>query len=176
MIHLRWLVLGVLLLGCGSRAEQGGAAPVQAVDPGGAECAVCGMVVREQPAPRGQVVHRDGTHAFVCSLGDLRAYLQTPGPRGEPVATYVEGLPDGADLHLLDTDPQPWIPAEDAHYVVGFARPSVMGLPIGSFASERGAALAASALSGHQATWDALRSTPFNELPAPLSAGAPGVH
>ncbi len=120
-------------------------------------------------------MHRDGEHAFLCSLGDLRAYVQAPNPRGEPVATFVEGLPEGLDLHGMDSVVQPWVSAEDAHYVVDFERPGVMGLPVGSFASAQGAALAASALSGRQATWNALRATPFNELPGAESQGASGV-
>jgi copper chaperone NosL len=174
---VRWLALPALLvfLGCGGGASNEAAAPLVAMEPAGAECAVCGMVVREQPSPRGQVVHRDGEHAFLCSLGDLRAYVQAPGPRGEPVATFVEALPAGHDLSKTDTAAQPWTAAADAHYLVGFDRPGVMGLPIGSFSSEEGAALAASALSGRQATWNALRTTPFNELPVAESQGASGV-
>lgn len=165
----------LLLIGCGRGGSGEGPAPVVATDPGGAECAVCGMVVREQPSPRGQVVHRDGEHEFLCSLGDLRAYVQAPNPRGEPVATFVEVLPQGLDLRGMDSGAQAWVPAAEAHYVVGFERPGVMGLPVGSFASAEGAALAASALSGRKATWNALRTTPFNELPAAESPGASGV-
>ena len=42
------------------------------------EDAVCGMLVRDQSAPRAQVVHRDGARFFFCSLGDLmtRLYLR----------------------------------------------------------------------------------------------------
>lgn len=174
---MRVLLLSALLvlLGCGRGSSSDGPTTIAAADPGGAECAVCGMVVREQPSPRGQVVHRDGEHAFLCSLSDLRAYVQTPGPRGEPIATFVEALPVGSDLRKMDTAAQPWMPAGEAHYVVGFDRPGVMGKPIGSFSSEEGAALAASALTGRPATWNALRSTPFNELPVAQSQGTSGV-
>lgn len=171
-----WLVVGLLVVsGCGRGAEDSASATFEAIEPGGAECAVCGMVVREQPSPRGQVVHRDGEHAFLCSIGDLRAYVQAPGPRGEPVATWVEALPEGLDLGARDAAQQPWILAEGARYVVGFERSGVMGLPVGSYASAEAASLAASALAGREATWSALRATPFNELPAGQSAGASGV-
>ena len=65
----RMLLVALLLVGC-SREP---AAPQPDIDwtPRDADvetCTACGMVVREQPAPRGQVIHRDGTRVFLCDF------------------------------------------------------------------------------------------------------------
>ena len=66
------------------------------------EGAVCGMLVREQSAPRSQVVHRDGERSFLCSIGDLLAYLDAPSPHGAPARVLVEVMQptqDPAESH-----------------------------------------------------------------------------
>ncbi|MDP6207588.1 MAG: nitrous oxide reductase accessory protein NosL, partial [Roseibacillus sp.] len=65
------------------------------------EDAVCGMLVREQSAPRAQVIHRDGTRAFFCSVADLLAYLEAPSPHGAVLRTYLEVMePDESPAQL----------------------------------------------------------------------------
>ena len=140
----------LLLLACNSA----GTADKQSVatEPapiGLAECGVCNMVVAEQPAPRGQVLHRDGTHVHFCSLGDMRAYVQAPGPRGKPIGAWVEGLEAGFDPTALDVAERSWIPAEEAHFVVGFER-AVMGRPSLSFADAGAATTAAERLDARR--------------------------
>lgn len=130
-----------------------------------AECAVCGMVVSEQPAPRGQVVYRDGTHLHTCSIADLRALVQAPSSRGTPVGVYVEGLEASFDPATADLSPRPWLAAEDAWFVFGATRPMVMGLPVLTFADEAAATQAATALSGTHAQWEQVSAVPFNEAP-----------
>jgi nitrous oxide reductase accessory protein NosL len=152
----------VLLVAACSGAEVETTVSFEPQEPGTAECSVCGMVVAEQPAPRGQVVHRDGKHNFFCSLGDLRAYLQTPTPAGRPEGTWVEVLPPGFDLASRDASPHPWLAADSAVHVVGAQRGGIMGLPILSFADAASAVVPAGA---RVTTWVALESTPFNELP-----------
>jgi copper chaperone NosL len=134
-------------------------------DAGTAECAVCGMVVAEQPSPRGQVVHRDGQHGFFCSLGDLRAYLETPTAAGTPERVWVETLPAGFDPASRDASPRDWVPADEAIHVVGVDRAGIMGRPILSFADAASAGTAAALPGARMTTWAALRATPFNELP-----------
>lgn len=133
----------------------------------GTVCAACGMVVSEEPSPRGQVLHRDGTHAHLCSLGDLRAYLQAPNPHGKAVAVWVEVLPPDVDPARRSTTPLPWLRAEQAHFVVGFERPGTMGRPALSFATAAYAAEAAARIGGGTASWEALLTTPHHEDPAP---------
>ena len=147
------------LLGCGG----GGASTVDTTpDPiGYDECVVCGMVVSEQPPPRGQAIHRDGTHAFACSLGDLRAFLQAPSPLGPPVAVYVEALGDDLDAQ----GPLPWVAAASATYVSGVDRPLVMGVPLLSYADRAAAERAAATHGGTVHDWVSVSATPFSEPP-----------
>ncbi len=133
--------------------------------PDTAECAVCGMTVRDQPSPRGQLMHRDGAHKHFCSLGDLRAYLQTPSSLGEPVGVWVEDLGPGYDMLAFDTTFRPWTPASGATYVVGVARPRIMGLPVLSFADPAHATDHVTDGGAHATSWTALESTPFSEIP-----------
>jgi len=94
------------------------------------EGAVCGMIVRDQSAPRAQVLHRDGTRSFVCSIGDLLAYLQAPSPHGEPTAIMVEVMDPSEDPMESHTGPHPWVPAAEASYVLGIPRRGIMGEPV----------------------------------------------
>lgn len=159
MLHF----LAIQLLACG-----GGPSAEVALDPiawKDAECAVCGMVVGEQPAPRGQIAWRDGSRSFACSLGDLRAAAQTPDPRGRPQAVWVEALP-AADAPLAEVrGPLPWLRAESASFVVGVQRPGVMGHPVLAYASLAQARAAAVVAGGRLATWEALSAVPFHEVP-----------
>ncbi len=135
-------------------------APIEA-----AECAVCGMIVTEQPAPRAQIVYRDGTRAWFCSLGELRAALAAPSPHGSPSGIYVEALPADFDPASTPTAPLAWVAAEDGWYIVGPERPMVMGLPVLSFADRPSAEAAAARLGRRAVPWSTLRDTPFNRAP-----------
>lgn len=92
--------------------------------------AVCGMLVRDQSAPRAQVVHRDGERAFLCSIGDLLVHLSAPSPHGKPAQIWVEALAPDEDPSESHTGPHEWIPAERAVYVVGIERRGIMGPPV----------------------------------------------
>ncbi len=155
------IALWLALMGCGGPAATVVDTSAQPI--GLAECAVCGMVVAEQPAPRGQAVHRDGTRAHLCSLGDLRAYVQVPNPRGAPLAIYVETLP--ADDLALTTAPHAWTPADAAHYVSAPDRGTIMGHPLLAFADRTLAESVAAATSQSVLTWTHLRETPFSQVP-----------
>ena len=133
---------------------------------GYAECEVCGMTVSAQPAPRGQLIYRDGTHPYFCSLGELRAALQARSPHGEPLAIYVETLPRDVDPDTLDTAPLPWVRAEQAWYVFGASRPQIMGLPGLSFASEADARAAAERLGLQAVPWSTVLDIPFDRVPS----------
>jgi copper chaperone NosL len=161
---MRALALSVLLLvGCDD--AQTAEVDTQPSPIATTSCEVCGMVVAEQPAPRGQLVYRDGTRAHFCSLGELRATVQGRSPHGSPVALYVEALPADFDPAANATAEQSWIPAEGATYLTGATRPMVMGLPLLSFADGAEAQEAATRLGLGVATWPDVRDTPFNALP-----------
>lgn len=161
---MRALALAVLLaIGCDDAETV--AVDTRASSIAATSCEVCGMVVAEQPAPRGQLVYRDGTRAHFCSLGELRASVQGRSPHGSPVALYVEALPADFDPATNTAVEHPWIPAEGATYLTGATRPMVMGLPLLSFADEEEARAAAARLGLGVADWSAVRDTPFNTLP-----------
>ena len=128
------LLLGLVLLvaACPSSenaADGGGAEEPQSVR--GTEGAVCGMVVSEQPAPRAQVVHRDGTRLFLCGIGDLLAHLEAPSPHGRPVDIWVEAMEPDEDPRDVHLDEHEWIRAEKAVYRIGDERPPIiMGEPV----------------------------------------------
>lgn len=122
------------------------------------ECAACGMIVREQPSPRGQVVHRDGERAFFCSIADMHSYLEAPSPHGAVVATHVEVLAVDDDPAARSTAPERWVNAEEAAYVLGVPRRMIMGEPVLVYASHEDAERAAERLGGRTMNWTTLRS------------------
>jgi nitrous oxide reductase accessory protein NosL len=127
------LVFGLIVLavaqGCGpgeeDRPSTGGPEPI-----GDQACAVCGMIVRDQSAPRGQVVHRDGTRLYVCSVSDLLVHLSVPSPHGTVREIYVEVMDAGEDPTGPHAEPHEWVAASDASYVVGVERTGIMGPPV----------------------------------------------
>ncbi|MCO4761361.1 MAG: nitrous oxide reductase accessory protein NosL [Myxococcales bacterium] len=130
------LLAAVVMAGCGKEQAKVAAKPVSAKAIGPAECAACGMVVREQPAPRGQLVHRDGTHVFFCSLGDMVQYIQAPSPHGKATHVYVETLDTKVDPEKPEMGARPWILAGKAHYLLGAKRRGIMGPPVLSFGNQ----------------------------------------
>ena len=141
------------LSGCGREQASGAAIAIAAAAIGDAACAACGMVVGEQPSPRGQVVYRDGSHSHACSLSDLAHVAVAPSPLGNPVATFVEVQDAAVDPVAPDTAPQPWHPADSVFFVAGVARRGVMGPPLLAFAAEATARAAATRLGGEVRSW-----------------------
>ena len=143
------LVLAILSgAGCGSD-EAGGPSRDRPPSPiGDQEDPVCGMLVREQPAPRAQVFHRDGTSFFLCSVADLLVHLSAPSPHGSVVDVFVEVIAPGEDLASADRGDHDWIGAAQATFVVGVPRRGVMGEPILAYASAEDAREAASPHAG----------------------------
>jgi len=125
-------LIALLLVGCSSdEVGTGPAASQGARSLGGTEGAVCGMVVSEQPAPRAQVVHRDGTRLFLCGIGDLLVHLEARSPHGAPIEIYAEAMEIDEDPREVDFSEHEWIRAEDATYRIGDERPHlIMGEPV----------------------------------------------
>lgn len=144
-------VLFVLALACSTTETVEAPREPAALD--GQECAACGMIVREEPSPRAQLVHRDGERAFFCSLADLVAYREVPSRHGEVVHTWVESLPAELDPAAHDAAAQPWIEAERAHFVLGIER-RVMGTPGLSYAREEDARAVAERVGGRAMRWN----------------------
>ncbi len=120
------------------------------------ECTSCGMVVREQPAPRGQAVHRDGTRKFFCALSDLLYYIETPSPHGQITDIFVEVLPADADPSEPDPSERDWLEAEKAQFIVGVDRPHVMGRPVLAYSPEVDVATLAERFDGQVVEWEEL--------------------
>ncbi|MBW2268988.1 MAG: nitrous oxide reductase accessory protein NosL [Deltaproteobacteria bacterium] len=134
------------LLGCGPADDADTVPPHQAVALADQEDEVCGMLVRAQSAPRSQVVHRDGSRFFFCSFGDMLVHLGAPSPHGRAETVFVEVMEAGEDPMQSHTGEHPWVPAEDAVYVVGIERPGIMGEPVLAYAER---SEAESVMQGH---------------------------
>lgn len=141
---LAWLCGPILLLACGASERQAAELAPQPAALADQEDAVCGMLAREQPAPRAQVVHRDGARFFFCSLGDLMVHRSVPSPHGRVVEVFVEVMGPDADPAQSHTGPHPWAAAREALYVVGLERTGVMGRPVFSYADRADAEATAS--------------------------------
>lgn len=115
------------------------------------ECAVCGMLVRDQPAPRGLAIHRDGTQAFTCSLGDLLVELSSPSPHGRVTEVLVEVMGGGEDPSLRQTHAHAWVAADSAWYVLGVERGGIMGPPVLAYAQRADADAIAGSHEGARA-------------------------
>lgn len=120
------------------------------------ECEVCGMILREQPAPRGQVVHRDGTRNYFCSIGDLVAYGAAPSPHGEATGTYVEVLEADVDPSIVSAEQRSWRDVGDVTFVVGGLVRPVMGEPVLTFDDASEGAAAAERLGARTVRWGGL--------------------
>lgn len=122
----------------------------------GAECGSCGMIVAEQPAPRAQLVHRDGERRHFCSLADLVHYIAAPSRHGKPRSVFVEVQPEDLDPAENSLQPHPFQLASNVHYVVGVPRRGVMGEPVLTFASPAAAAAVATRHGGRLVGWKEL--------------------
>ncbi len=150
--RLRQAVVLLLLFiaACGGPGGTDGDATSKAAPLSDHEDPVCGMFVREQPAPRGQLVHRDGSRFFLCSLGDLLVHLEAPSPHGNVQAVFVEVMKAGENPKTAKTGEHPWVRAEEALYVVGVDRPGIMGEPVLAYASRAEADTAMELHGGEQ--------------------------
>lgn len=149
--------LAIALVGCagaegGASMENASPAPI-----GEHECASCGMIVREQPSPRAQLIHRDGTRAWFCSIADVVAYEAAPSRHGRIERTWVEVLPPELDPAVNDAAERPWIEADRVHFVLGVPRDLIMGTPALAYGSEGDARGAMERVGGRAARWDEVR-------------------
>ena len=120
-------------------------------------CTACGMVIREQPAPRGQLIRRDGTREFLCSIDDLVQYLEVPSPNGKPAKVFAEVMPDDHDQSDMSTAAQAWGEVADVYFVIGLDRGAVMGGPALTYQTQEAAEQAAKKFGGKVVTFEQLR-------------------
>ncbi|MCF6282476.1 MAG: nitrous oxide reductase accessory protein NosL [Candidatus Polarisedimenticolaceae bacterium] len=123
------------------------------------ECEACAMYVSEQPAPRGQLIYRDGSRRFFCSVGDLLSFLTIPSSLGRAIEIWVEGMPADMAPATNSTTLQPWVNIHQASFVTGIKRAGVMGMPAISFASREDAETFISQHGGELNNWAALKKS-----------------
>lgn len=159
----RLLVLGVCLVLAGSvggcsrsnpAGEESAAGPLPIGD---AACATCGMIVVQQPAPRAQLIHRDGTRAYFCSMSDVVVYASNPSAHGKPTAIFVETLDPGTDPAKTDAAPRPWAAVQSVSFVAGIERAGVMGKPALAYAVPQEAEQVAKRYGGTVMSWAELQ-------------------
>jgi nitrous oxide reductase accessory protein NosL len=143
-----WAAVLLLAHGCGPATDETPRAADVPIAIADQEDAVCGMLVREQSAPRAQVVHRDGERAFFCSIGDLLVYLDAPSPHGPAREIFVEVMEPDEDPAKHHTEAHPWHDARSAAFVVGIERPAIMGEPVLAYADATEARRVAEAHAG----------------------------
>lgn len=112
------------------------------------------MIVREEPSPRAQLVHHDGTHVWFCSVADEVAYASAPSPHGRVEHVWVETSPVDVDPASVDAAPRPWVAVERASFVLGVTRERVMGESVLAFEAETDARTAATRLGGRVSSWE----------------------
>jgi len=150
--------LFLIALACGDDGSGSAHRERAAVDFDGEECAACGMIVREQPSPRAQLVHADGTRLYFCAIADMLTYLQAPSPHGAATAIHVEANdPAAGDPVAHDTGPRPWVAAASARFVVGIRRERVMGQPVLAYEDDGDAGRIARRLGGEVTDWEGLQ-------------------
>lgn len=119
---------------------------------------MCNMVVREQPSPRAQVVHNDGTRAHLCSADELVQVLMAPSPHGEVKHKFIELSDPSADPSENSTAERPWKPAKDAWYVLGVKREGIMGPPVLAYEQKSDAEKVAAKHQAEVLDFDQLRA------------------
>lgn len=134
------LILSLLLpLAACDRRTGGSAAvtlapvPIQAGD----ECTVCGMLIRGQPGPKGEVFLRGAERpAKFCSTTDMFAYILQPEHSGRVAQAYVHDMA-ATDWNTPSDDA--FVVASDAWFVVGHELSGGMGHTLASFREQAAA-------------------------------------
>jgi copper chaperone NosL len=118
----------VLLLAACSRTTQ----PIVALEPNGdTACAVDGMLLKDFPGPKAQIVYAEGKPDFFCDLMDLFSTVLIPEQRRQVAAVFVQDMGKTNWEHPQGN----WIDAKTAIYVAGSKKPGSMGATFGSFGS-----------------------------------------
>ncbi|KPV41226.1 hypothetical protein AN478_04890 [Thiohalorhabdus denitrificans] len=128
------LILTLLLAAC-SGGGQETATPDPQIPDRSASCAVCGMTVVDYPGPKAQL-HLKGEDRplHFCSTRDFFAFLlEEDSPQDHRIAVmYVNDMGKSAWERPHKAEGA-WIPAREAHYVVGSDRRGAMGPTLASF-------------------------------------------
>lgn len=97
--------------------------------------AVDGMLLKDYPGPKGQIIYSDGKTDFFCDTVEMVSAVLTPEQKRPIAAVFTQ------DMGKTDWR-QPvghWIDARTAFYVVGSKKPGGMGSTFGTFSIEKDA-------------------------------------
>lgn len=120
----------LLLAGCGERETQQAAQPAVAIEPGD-ECHLCGMIIEEQPGPKGQLyLSRETQARKFCSVAEMFTFLLQPEHVERIGAAYVHDVAAGSWAAPSD---DAFVPAREAWYVLGHDLEGSMGHALASF-------------------------------------------
>lgn len=123
----RLLVLAALLLlpACGE--DETAVMPPPRALSGDATGYYCNMIVEDHPGPKGQIFLSDRTEPiWFSSVRDTLAFTRLPEEPKDITAIYVN---DMGRASWEAPEPDTWIDAKDAWYVVGSDRRGGMGAP-----------------------------------------------
>jgi len=164
----RLLVLPLMLLlaACSKAPETSAVQPAVAIEPAD-ECHLCGMIIEEQPGPKGQLYLRgDSAARKFCSVAEMFAFLLQPEHRERVNAAYVHDVAAGTWSAPND---EAFVPAREAWYVLGHDQAGSMGHALASFRDKSAAEAFAQQHGGKVLAFDQI------DLDA-LSHGRPQGH
>lgn len=119
-------LLAVLLIGCAQQASVGPVDPAS-----GEQCQLDGMVLRDYPGPKGQILYADGSIEYFCDTIELLSLYLAPEQVRKVAGVYTQ------DMAKTDWDAPAghWIDASKAFYVQGSSRTGSMGPTFASFST-----------------------------------------
>ncbi len=122
----------VLLAACSEVVKQSGPQEPAA----DTACALDGMVLKDFPGPKAQVLYAEGKPDFYCDLMELFAMVLAPEQKRAVAGVFVQ------DMGKADwaSPSGHWIAAKTALYVVGSRKAGSMGATFASFADKLDAA------------------------------------
>lgn len=149
----RWIVIPVLtlaLVACDDTSSTVEAPPP--VEPTREAITYFGrMILVDHDGPRGQIHLEDGEVLWFPAVRDVKAFTLLPEERKDIAAMYVSDMATAASWN----DPDTWMPARDAFYVIESDARGGMGMPEAVPFSDRTAAdTFASERGGRVTMWD----------------------
>ncbi|WP_043488525.1 nitrous oxide reductase accessory protein NosL [Halomonas halodenitrificans] len=125
------LLLSILLLSACGESEPETLATAQPIEAGDS-CHVCGMLISEQPGPKGEAfMDKQEQPLKFCSTMDLFAFLKQPENETRVSHAYVH---DVAAAPWATPDDEAFVLASEAWYLVGHDQRGAMGHTLASFA------------------------------------------
>ncbi|MBY5991357.1 nitrous oxide reductase accessory protein NosL [Ferrimonas balearica] len=129
-----FLAAGLMLAGC-SEAPAHNVSPIAQIEQQD-RCHLCGMVVIQQPGPKGTADLATEQRLKFCSTRDLFEFALQPDNRRQVVQLLVH---DMGSSDWFRPDDEQFVDAESAWYVYGSNRKAAMGPALATFAHQKAA-------------------------------------